>query len=333
MGRTKIEWTDESWNPIRAEKGRHWCTKISPGCKNCYAETLNRRFGGQPYAVGKDKLRLDGEALRQPLHWRRPRMVFVCSMTDLFHEEMDPIDIAAVWRVMRARPRHTFQVLTKRADRMREWVTQWVAQGGEVLRNVILMVSAENQQYADERVPHLLQTPAAVRGLSYEPALGPVTLKLEWFPRLGERRETEGAIYQTVHHGLNWVIVGGESGPGARLCHVDWIRSAIAQCKAGGAACFVKQLGKQPRGWCNALIMRSHRTGDEKLDAVYPAEWVDDDGTAPAVSGRPATDFCHENDEGFWPCKPKLQHPKGGSMSEWPEDLRVREFPVLAQTK
>lgn len=289
--RTKIEWSDSTWNPVRGVKGRHWCTRISPGCTNCYSERMNLRFGGQKYQVGADVLRLDLTALQQPLHWKRPRKVFVCSMTDLFHEDMNSLDIAQVWGVMQACPQHTFQVLTKRAELMCVWVNEWVKRGGQVLQNVWLGVSVENQEYADRRIPFLVSTPSVTRFISYEPALGRVTFD-------GKR-------------GVDWIICGGESGPGARPFDVAWARQAVKECRRNGIACFVKQLGAH-------IIDRN----DAGFDGTEPTSWPD---------GTETDDWHLDPGRQYQGADARilLSDRKGGDPLEWPEDLRVREWPKV----
>lgn len=349
---TKIQWTEKTWNPVIG------CSRVSPGCENCYAERqaahiVNMHGTGSQYArvvryptgVAPQGLRplprWNGEVaflpdrLSEPLRRRKPTMWFVNSMSDLFHERLTNEQIAAVFGVMAACPQHTFQVLTKRAERMREWFA-WVdgdqamrsahgpsalcAQAAEAklgrrifgmgpwpLPNVWLGVSAEDQRRADERIPLMLQCPAAVRWVSAEPLLGPIDLTSlgaaqgawdedTWSINAlsgltfcdGRNEPAEGA-------GLDWVVIGGESGPGARPCDVAWIRSLVRECKDAGAPAFVKQLGAEP-------VMEG--SGGERFG---------------------------------WPCgfevkggrtRLLLKNRKGGDPAEWPEDLRVREWPT-----
>jgi protein gp37 len=216
--RSRIEWTDASWNPVRG------CTKVSPGCAHCYAETFAERFRGvpgHPYEQGFD-LRLVPEKLAEPLRWRNPRKIFVNSMSDLFHEEVSDEYIGSVARVMRAASWHTYQVLTKRSERMRDLLLGPLAFAGE-LPHIWWGVSVENRRHGYPRVEHLRAAPAAVRFLSVEPLLedlGTVDLR-----------------------GISWVIVGGESGHGARPIHPDWVRSLRDQCAAAGVPFFFKQWG------------------------------------------------------------------------------------------
>ncbi|MDX2053612.1 MAG: phage Gp37/Gp68 family protein [Polyangiaceae bacterium] len=211
--RSPIEWTDATWNPVRG------CTKVSPGCKHCYAETLAERFRGvpgHPFEQGFD-LKLVPSALELPKRWRRGRLVFVNSMSDLFHEDVPTEYIELVFAVMRDCPQHRFQVLTKRPERLAE-----LAGRLHPTPNVWLGVSVENAKYTS-RIDHLRRVPAKVRFLSIEPLLGPVgTLKLE---------------------GIHWVIVGGESGHGARPMDAAWVRDIREQCLASRVPFFFKQWG------------------------------------------------------------------------------------------
>lgn len=261
MGKTSIEWTDASWNPIVG------CTEISPGCANCYAARLaaTRLKNHSDYKalavihegryVSKDRpnvncshwegeVRFLCERLEEPLHWKKPRKIFVCDMGDLFHESVDAVDIARIFLVMQKACWHTFQVLTKRADRMHHFFTR-LSTGGAIgvpigpklelnwpLPNVWVGVSVENQHFADDRIPILLDTPAAVRFISAEPLLGAVELKASWLPARG------------AASGIDWVICGGESGPNARPMHPDWARSLRDQCVVAGVPFFFKQWGE-----------------------------------------------------------------------------------------
>jgi protein gp37 len=286
---SRIEWTEATWNPVTG------CTKVSPGCDHCYAETFAERWRGVPghhFERGFD-VTLRPERLEQPLRWLRPRRVFVNSMSDLFHEDVPDGLIGSVFDVMAKTPRHTYQILTKRHGRMRSLLGKWADDGwmwrrydglwcGPVkgpLPNVWLGVSAEDQKWADIRIPALLATPAAVRFVSAEPLLGPVTLfPGRWLPPLGGGpRVSLLRPWENPGPSLDWVIAGGESGPGARRMAGDWARGLVAECTGTGTPVFVKQLG--------------------------------------SVLGR-------ELGAG----------PKGGDWSAWPEDLRVREFPAVAET-
>ncbi len=328
---TNIEWTDETWNPVRG------CSRVSAGCDNCYAirqaARQDRPNGAYEGLTARRKGRLDWtgkvvtvpQKLEEPLRWRKPRRVFVNSMSDLFHPAVPREFIAEVFAVMGICRLHIFQVLTKRPQRMQKLISDesfkdqvgecgWATKRrAEILHrddahrpwpwgNVHLGVSVEDQATADERIPLLLQTPAAVRWVSAEPLLGPVKLR-------GHVLKPEQAAYCECGHGhgftrcpnygsvaqachvrgcactvfrrpkgisIDWVVTGGESGPDARSCDVAWIQSIVGQCKAADVRCFVKQLGHCP---------------------IIPAHWDD------------------------------IRHLKGADPAEWPEDLRVREYP------
>lgn len=356
MGNTSIEWTDATWNPVTG------CTKVSPGCKLCYAERVfPRTAAGQlTYVDGRPVLqelvdaglvfesevrqrnftdvRTHPDRLEQPLHWKKPRKIFVNSMSDLFHEDVPFEFIDRAFAVMALTPQHTYQILTKRPERMLEYFKSWdrwtwpdgdppnfgprvatacgsigfsLGMAAEAfhlmqhifqkpLQNVWLGVSVENQLYADERIQILLQTPAAVRFVSYEPALGPVDFT-KITHRLGPNSfETFNSLYEkdSLNKGrprprLDWVIVGGESGPGARPFNLNWARSVIRQCRDANVACFVKQVGAKP------YACRESSNG--KPDhASCISEGLED------VSDR-----------------------KGGLIAELPEDVRVRAFPEV----
>lgn len=238
--KTKIEWATDVWNPVTG------CTKISPGCKNCYAERMAKRLAGRCGYPADEPFRvtLHPERLEEPLHWKKPRRVFVCSMGDLFHADVPSDFILQVWHVMNLSPQHTFMILTKRAARMEMIMNEWLPSALElsvglrakykVLPNVWLGVTAENQEQADKRIPLLLQTPAAVRFVSVEPMLGAVALDVSYGQGIG-------AFFIDS---LDWVICGGESGPGARPMNPDWARDLRDQCQAAGVPFFFKQWGE-----------------------------------------------------------------------------------------
>lgn len=306
--KSKIEWTDATWTPIRARVkhdaaniaeakgytsllpilkpgrvGPH-CEHVSPGCDNCYSETSNRRClthngTGLPFDRRSRDLVdifMDEKILGQPLHWKKPRKIFVCSQTDLFGEWLADEIIDRVFLVMALCQQHTFQVLTKRSRRMQKYCSSNATVGrlvqsmaelahdvdgvevkcshnedgldGICFPNVWLGVSVENQPTADQRIPLLVQTPAALRFVSYEPALGPVDLR----GYLGGPSPFGGRCsWEVTGKGpfLNWVIAGGESGPGARPAHPDWFRAVRDQCQAAGVPFFFKQWGE----WFPAL--------------------------------------------------------------------------------
>lgn len=356
---SKIQWTEQTWNPITG------CSRVSAGCRNCYAEVMTRRLQaiGQPKYQGllhehgrfNGKVRFDEKALLAPLKRKKPTTYFVNSMSDLFHENVTDEWIDKVFAVMALAPQHTFQILTKRAERMREYlesrswqkpkatvdgaygydrISRWMndlpvpwsrsmpiagerraSWRGWPLPNVWLGVSAENQEQADERIPHLLETPAAVRWLSAEPLLEDLNLKAvrnnanlaegqPWIDALnGYAWEDNGVDYYDVCNiggALDWIVVGGESGPNARPCNIDWIRSVVQQCQSANVPVFVKQLG-----------------GNVMLSAEVQKTW-------PGV----AVADCSSEE---WTYKARLNHSKGGEPSEWPEDLRVRMMPREAE--
>lgn len=250
--KTEISWTDATWNVVTG------CTPVSPGCTNCYAARYAKRgigdFKGEPTGNGYrwrkfSEVRTHPDRLEQPLHWRKPRRIFTPSMGDLFHEQVSDEFIDKVFAVMALARRHTFQVLTKRSGRLLKYfapiggvvraffvrmaaarilnVSQLPSRFDWPLPNVWLGTTCENQAAADERIQLLLQTPAAVRFVSVEPMIGPVAI----------------SNYGTGAQ-INWVICGGETGPGARPCHPDWVRSLRDQCQAAGVAFHLKQMGE-----------------------------------------------------------------------------------------
>ena len=334
---TKIAWTDERWNPVRG------CSPVSRGCERCYAMRMAHRFSGEGGAYeGLTRLTKHGpkwtgevrcipELLDAPLRWRKPRRVFVNSMSDLWHEGVPDEFLDRVFAVMACKRRSIFQTLTKRPERMQSymqglaassrrlesaalelgWTLRWedISLCPWPLPNVHLGISAEDQPTLDERVPHLLQTPAAVRWLSLEPLLGPVDLThlcggtldalTGWNTTPGNAGcETDGSTtwghFQDEpqqHDGpkIDWVVVGGESGPGARPCNVEWIRSVVRQCRAAGVPVFVKQLG---------------------------SVWARERSLVTVLSrGKLVTR------------QRSLFSPPGAALEEWPEDLRVQEYP------
>lgn len=270
MAKTGIEWTERTWNPLRG------CSRISDGCRNCYAERMAARFSGpgEPFAnVIQDgkwsrRVELVKAKLEEPLRWRKPCRVFVNSMSDLFHESVQFDWIERIWGVMAACPQHTFQILTKRPLSMYHCVSQ-ISNSRRPLQNVWLGVSVEDQDAASVRLPCLLKTPAAVRFVSVEPLLGPVDLYY-WLPTLEIERES--GISRLL---LNWVIVGGESGPGARPCRLEWIRSIVSQCAVANVPCFVKQLGTT---WVRDGWQMGHAIGEAWVHSKGndPAHWPAD---------------------------------------------------------
>lgn len=288
MTKTEIEWASDVWNPTTG------CDRVSPGCDRCYALTMAKRLKG----MGSSKYQRDGDprtsgpgfgvtehpdTLELPFRWRKPKRVFVNSMSDLFHDQVTDEFITQVWAVMTLLPQHTFQILTKRHGRMRSLLKsevfqrsvfveahrmKWGVPGGPVdfpgwiwpLRNVWLGVSVEDQKRAELRISALEATPAAVRFLSCEPLIGPLDVSRYLTgdcPSCGRDITTEacGLIHADMAcdytaAGLSWVIVGGESGPGARPMHPDWARSLRDQCTTAGVPYFFKQWGEwAPAPW------------------------------------------------------------------------------------
>lgn len=278
--KTSIAWCHHTFSPW------HGCTKVSPGCLNCYAEKLSNRFNPGLWGPNAGRKIAGDRAWAEPLRWDRAaakagerRRVFCGSMCDVFEDRPDLIRARIrLFEIIATTPRLDWLLLTKRPDHAAYWwdrITR--AATGESLRedpwpNVWLGVSVEDQQRSDERIPILLSIPAAVRFLSVEPLLGPVNLS-PWLSR-----------------GLHWVIAGGESGPSARPCRLEWIRDLVRQCRDAGVSCFVKQLGANLRGLSAAGL--DHDVIAKALGSTY-----------------------------------HLQDPKGGDPSQWPEDLRIREFP------
>ncbi len=305
--KTGIAWTDATWNPVTG------CTKVSAGCKHCYAERVfPRAYAGQMVIAESSKRFCDDgnpdkivrprrftdvmthpDRLDQPLRWRRPRRVFVNSMSDLFHDDVPDAFIALVWSRMAIAQQHTFQILTKRPERMRAliadpaWqklveiafsVLRWKHHGPEAmwpLPNVWLGVSVEDQVTADKRITVLLETPAALRFVSYEPALGPVDFDL-----IRGQLPVSADEHMPDPQWIDWIIVGGESGPKARPFDVEWARDTVSQCRASGVPVFVKQLG------------------------AYPYDY----------------DLSRES--------LGITHRAGADIDEWPADLRVQEWPA-----
>ena len=307
--KTHIQWTDASWNVVTG------CTRVSEGCRHCYIErTPAFRMAGRKFVNGKIQIEQHIPRLNQPLKWKKPRRVFVNSLSDLFHEDIEDSFILNVFTVMAICHRHTFQILTKRPRRMQALLSKWRADdlylywhgysGGPAeveaypLKNVWLGVSIEDQATADERIPILLKTPAAVRFISAEPLLGPVDVS-RWMKPVEVRscwekgykptKEDYAAVAEMAKaslkkvgkwNRLDWIICGGESGPGARLTDLAWMRSLKDQCQAAKVPVFVKQLGAKP--------YRAGRYANARV-------------------------FLHDK--------------KGGDPQEWPDDLRVREYP------
>ena len=239
MQRSQIEWTDATWNPVTG------CTQISPGCGHCYAKTFAERFRGvpgHPYERGFD-LQLRPERLDQPLRWKKPRTIFVNSMSDLFHPGVPDDYVHEVFEIMAAAGQHRFQVLTKRAERLAE-----LAPSLPWPDHVWMGVSVESQHWTS-RIDHLRETSAAIKFLSCEPLLGPLELNLE---------------------GIDWVIVGGESGPGARPMQPDWARGVRDRCVDEAVPFFFKQWGAHDRDGRRVGKKRAGRTLDGATYCATP---------------------------------------------------------------
>ena len=272
---SKIGWTEATWNPVTG------CSRVSEGCQHCYAEVWSHRYGWteKPWTVthASENVRLHPERLDQPVRWQKPRRIFVNSMSDLFHPQVPFEFLDRVFGVM-ASTSHTYQILTKRPDRMHEYLTDYAAGGRHIwkaaqtvklprgrfkpetgwpLPNVWLGVSVENQARADERIPWLLKSPATVRFISCEPLLGPMDLTEIHGETVLEPKcwgdcacdSVYGYDPGCVRHGgggyltrkIDWVIVGAESGPGARPMDDDWVRQIRDQCVTANVAFFFKQ--------------------------------------------------------------------------------------------
>jgi protein gp37 len=340
MNRTSIEWTHRpetggasggfTWNPIHAHSDRlnhlgtlktgNFCTKISPGCANCYASRINvARGNGLEYTVPnleKAKFYLDEKELSAPLRHKEPATIFVGDMFDLFHEAIPSKFIAEVFWVMGAAKQHVFQVLTKRADRMQQLLTQEFAFNKSPLPqwapskwpfpNIWLGTSVESQKYADERIPLLLQTPAAVRFLSVEPMLEAVDL-------IGKDWQDSALHQYEQDPKIDWVICGGESGPGARPFNLAWAESLMEQCQDAGVAFFMKQIGSVP-------------TLDEKIwsDRYSPMRGL-------AADKKYWLKASHDKRAPKGEVPLLVKNSKGGDPSEWPAHLRIRQFPSPAE--
>jgi protein gp37 len=327
---SKIEWTDRTWNPLRG------CSRVSPGCQHCYAERVAYRFSGpgQPYEnlvrtttqgpKWTGDVRLVADVLGAPLSWAKPSKVFVNSMSDLFHESVPFEFIASVFAVMSVTTRHTYQVLTKRPERMLEFF-QWVAAKNSVFagdrihdhwpaqikwkpqnspgrggydncgpswpcENVWLGVSAEDQKTANARIPLLLQVPAAVRFLSMEPLLGSVNLH-PWLCKHGQasRPEQNHGPWCDPAGQIDWVIVGGESGPQARPTHPNWVRSLRDQCAAANVPWLFKQWGEFAPG----------EIAGPKHGSVMAATWLGGQWIFDRVGNPQPDDHCDDEPDLF----------------------------------
>lgn len=329
MKDTKIEWADHSWSP--------WigCTKVSPGCANCYAENLmDKRMKRVNWGLGHPRKRTSKAYWNQPLKWQNqfgesygvelmhPPITVFPSLCDWLDPEV-PIEwLADFLALIRRTPNLQWLLLTKRPELFRrrmnmalkhelthtcgepsdgaDFIDGWVNKTDMIPANVAIGVSAEDQERWDWRVPALLQIPAHWRFVSVEPMLGPINLQ---FARRASMRLDDHS--RQLHASIDQVIFGGESGPGARPCNIDWIRDGVSQCREAGVKAFVKQLGSR---------------AVQDLSAVIPE----------ATVAKDAEDEFTDADVAAWEHNRRnnpmcLKHPKGGDQSEWPEDLRVRE--------
>lgn len=230
MAKSKIAWTEKTWNPVTG------CTKVSAGCKNCYAERMHKRLtkmGLDKYSEPFSKVVCHEAVTGEPLSWQKPRMVFVNSMSDLFHKDVPFEFIKLVMSIINLTPRHTYQILTKRPERALAFVTDYM-EGAPLPDNVWMGVSVENQKAADERIYPLTLIPCKVRWLSMEPLLGPVDLRPFFDLPMPQH-------FTRSEWGINWVVVGGESGPGARSMDLTWAVYARNQCRQYGVPFFFKQ--------------------------------------------------------------------------------------------
>ena len=347
-----IEWCTATWNFLIG------CTKKSAGCMHCYAirqawrmmhnpnPKIAKKFEGTVHKDSKGELNwtgrvnFDDEVILKPLSWRLPRRVFVNSLSDLFHKNVKDEWIDMALAVMAMCPQHTFQILTKEPERMRDYFRDlddlrlrigaaagtfldgdWIWNEGKPFRkriealisaahgvdfdeeeneiqvdelelplpNVQLIVSAENQETFDARAGVLIEIPAAVRGVSLEPLLGPIDLTTN------QPYQVKHGGYRPIVDDLDWVIVGGESGPQARPFDLQWARSIVERCKSAEVPVFVKQFGAKPVfNWTDNASAIGLRLGPNMGNQIYPVH---------------------------------LQDKKGGDINEWPEDLRVREYP------
>ena len=273
---SKIEWTDATWNPLAG------CSVTSPGCTNCYAmRTAGVRLRNHQKYAGTTKMvkgnpvwtgqigQADDDVWTEPLRWRKPRRVFVNSMGDLFHPNVTDEQIDRAFAIMALCPQHVFQILTKQAARMCDYVSRRDTRF--VLANVHLGVSVEDQQRADERIPVLLDTHAVRRFISAEPLLGPINLCAVEIAGLGIYMDAMtghcGHPFFTAA-GLDWVIVGGESGPGSRVCDGQFVERIVDQCCGAGVPVFVKQLGARAVWGGKPLALKDRKGGDM---AEWPA--------------------------------------------------------------
>lgn len=308
--KTGIAWTEKTWNPWQG------CHKVSAGCTRCYMYAEKKRYGQDPATVVRSR----PPTFNAPRRWTDPALVFTCSWSDFFIEEADAWR-AEAWEIIRSTPHLTYQILTKRPERIAgclppNWGAGWP--------NVWLGTTIEHQATAYPRALWLLEAPAAVRFISAEPLIGPLDLTdievVAPEPPHGPRVTLDALRGHVkgpddlLDARVDWVIIGGESGPGARPCNVAWVRSLVRDCRRARVAAFVKQLG--------AHVIDRNDAGFMGEDATsWPIHIFEDDRTEH-----------DEADTGYQgaPVRVHLRDRKGGDMSEWPRDLRVREFPEVS---
>lgn len=315
--KSKIAWTDATWNPVSG------CSKVSEGCRNCYAERdFPRLTRLVPSYAGRsfEDVVCHPDRLEQPLRWKRPRKIFVNSMSDLFHPDVPEEFLRSVFTTMALSSHHSFCILTKRPERMREVLSGWNEDGlvlksgyGICLPNVWLGVSVEDQKSAEERIPILLETPAFFRWVSVEPMIGPVNLSdLSTDLEIPEEYRTDtddspsialdalsGERWERFGHwsdrgnSLDWIVVGGESGPDSRPMEAEWLRGIIRECRKATVPLFVKQLGATFSDPKNGIAGASLKVSEAGIGLL----------------GR------------------RLKNRSGADTSEWADDLKIRECP------
>jgi protein gp37 len=306
MNKTGIEYLDYTLNPITG------CSPVSSGCQNYWAKAMHSRklWGDRPFS----EVTWHPSRLEQPIRVKKPARIGVCFMSDLFHEQVPDEFLREIFAMFQQAHQHTFLVLTKRPIRMKAKIEAYRAEGDTLCTpaayefpNVWWGVSVENQATADDRIPLLLQTPAARRYVSVEPMLGPIKLSRlhAWCPR----HDFAGGFCSSLCPDLRipeWVICGGESGPNARPCNTSWIRSIVQQCRAASIPCFVKQLGAH-------VVDRN----DAGFDGDEPCSWPMD------TKIEDLTGLGWQGDL----VRIRLRNCSGGNPDEWPDDLMVRQFP------
>lgn len=294
---SKVEWTDHTWNPWMG------CDKVSEACANCYMFSDMRRYGKNPDVVARSKSTFDFPLKRSRDGTRKVKdgeLVFTCSWSDFFHEDADQWR-AEAWRIIRERHKVIFQIVTKRTERIADHLPPDWRDGYE---NVILIATTENQRWLEKRADDLLRVPAKWRGLSCEPLLGPLDLRnFLKHPSMPDHivKPYSVPVEYIPVVGMNWVIVGGESGHTVRPTDVDWIRDIVLQCRAAHTPVFVKQLGRR-------LRMSFDEWNQLTEGGTYNSNYLLDN-----PGDKRGTLAFHDT--------------KGKDMAEWPKDLRVRQLP------